>query len=371
MKKEYWLLSGRQFLAVFWEAFREQVQGIVLIVGILLPLGFVLIFGDVDLTDLPKPKIGIATTEVPAAVTLEGALRESDGFRLVKDSARNLAAQLANFEIDPRENLSAYVVFSEENETEPEIFTRTSAANLGQTIRGIINQLNYQTLLTQTQTSSPLLEPVVTVVGVRDSTYLDFTMPGLIGITLISTCVYATAMSLESLFQSGVVMRIFTTPLPVWIFLSGNVLARVLFSQFQVGIVLLVGYWAYAYSPINGWLSLVQVFVLTVPASICLMSLGYCLGATLENPVLINNLAQLIIFPQIILCGTFIPITNFAPVLQDAIEILPLYQVNEVIREVTINGAALTSEAVGIHLGIMALWTVLCIGLILGNFRLR
>ena len=357
-------------LEVFlWEDLRDMLKPIPLIIGILLPVAFVTIFGDVDVADLPQPRVGLVTSsEVSVVEPLRDILRTGDLYRIVEGSETALAGELSRFEIDPRENLSAYLVPSE---TAVTIYTRDSAEAVGESLETLVKQLNYETLRGQVPNSPGILETRVEAVEVRDSTYLDFTMPGLIGITLISTCVYATAMSLEGQFKSGIITRIFVTPVPPWIFFLGSIVARVLFSVFQVALILVVAKLVYDYTPIDGWVSVARVFVLTIPAAVTLMNIGYCIAGTLQNPTLINNLAQLVVFPQIILCGTFIPITGFAPVLQDVVKTLPLYQVNEAVREVTINGVDLLSQGVWNHLWIMLAWSVVFTVLTLRFFRIR
>ena len=362
-------LALYQLEVFLWEELREMLKPIPLIIGILLPVSFVTIFGDVNVADLPKPRVGLVTSaEVTVLEPLRETLQTGDLYRIIEGSEPFLRQELERFEIDPRENLSAYLVPSESEVT---IYTRDSAEAVGESLNTLVGQLNYQTLRAQDPANSAILETRVEAVEVRDSTYLDFTMPGLIGITLISTCVYATAMSLEGQFKSGIITRIFVTPVPPWIFFFGSILARVLFSMMQVALILLVAKLVYDYTPIDGWVSVRRVFVLTIPASIMLMNIGYCIAGTLQNPTLINNLAQLVVFPQIILCGTFIPVTGFAPLLQDVVKTLPLYQVNEAVREVTINGLDLFSTGVWNHLWVMLAWSLGFTLVTLKFFRIR
>ena len=362
-------LALYQLEVFLWEELREMLKPVPLVIGILLPVAFVTIFGDVNVADLPQPRIGLASdSEVRFLEPLRETLETGDLYRIVEGSETALAAELKRFEIDPRENLSAYLVPSD---TEVIIYTRDSAEAVGESLDTLVKQLNYETLLSQDPENPVVLETRVEAVEVRDSTYLDFTMPGLIGITLISTCVYATAMSLEGQFKSGIITRIFVTPVPPWIFFLGSILARVLFSMFQVALVLLVAKFVYDYTPIDGWVSVRRVFVLTIPSAVMLMNIGYCIAGTLQNPTLINNLAQLVVFPQIILCGTFIPITGFAPLLQDIVKTLPLYQVNEAVREVTINGLDLFSAGVWNHLWVMLAWSLGFTIITLKFFRIR
>jgi ABC-2 type transport system permease protein len=348
---------------------QEMLKPLVLGVGIILPIVLVAIFGDVNVGDLPKPRIGLVNTlDTPVLTSVREVLSEGDFYRVIEKSEAELSKELKSFTIDPRENLSAYIRPQKDG---LEIVARDSADQLRENLEKITTTLNAELAIDEFPDKRRLLKSKSRVVQARESTYLDFTMPGLIGITLISTLVYGTAISLEKLFESGVLRRIFLSPTRKWVFFLGRLTAKALFSVGQVSLLFLVAYLLYNYQAIDTYTSMIQTVVLVLPASAMLMSIGYWIAGTFTDTMLINGLTQLVVFPQILLSGTFIPVTDFDEKLKVIAQAMPLYQVNEAIREITINGQNLWDWSVVYYLLIMLAWTVFFTTLTLKNFKFR
>ena len=348
---------------------KDLLKPLVLTVGIILPIVLVAIFGDVDVADLPKPRVGLVNTlDVPTLTSVREVLSEGDFYRVVENSEAELAKELNSFSIDPRENLSAYI---RPQKGELEIVARDTATQLRENLEQITTTLNAELAIKEFPDKGRLLKSKSRVVQAKESTYLDFTMPGLIGITLISTLVYGTAISLEKLFESGVLRRIFLSPTRKWVFFLGRLTAKCIFSVGQVTLLFGVAFWLYNYQAIDSYQSILQTILLVIPSSAMLMSIGYWIAGTFTDTMLINGLTQLVVFPQILLSGTFIPVTDFDEKLKVIAEAMPLYQVNEAIREITINGNNIWDWSVVHYLLIMLAWTAFFVTLTLRNFKFR
>jgi ABC-2 type transport system permease protein len=347
----------------------EILKPLALLIGVILPITLVVIFGDVDVSDLPKPRVGLVNTlDTPVLTSVREVLEVGDFYRVVEGSEDDLARELKEFKVDPRENLSAYL---RPQKGELEIVARDSATQLKENLEQISNTINGEIAIAQFPYKSQLIKSKSRVIQAKESTYLDFTMPGLIGITLISSLVYGTAISLQKLFETGVLRRIFLSPVRKWVFFFGRLCANSVFSVVQVILLFIVAYLAYNYQAIDSINSMIQTTLLVFPASAMLMSMGYWIAGTFVDATIINGLTQLIVFPQILLSGTFIPITDFDEKLKVIAQAMPLYQLNEAIREITINGHTVIDIEVLKYLGIMALWTGFFSFLTLKNFKLR
>jgi ABC-2 type transport system permease protein len=86
------------------------------------------------------------------------------------------------------------------------------------------------------------------------------------------------------------------------------------------------------------------------------MGFGFIISSMARSESTIPPFANLITLPQMLLGGTFFSTDAFPPWLQRFIDILPLKQLNDAMRNVSFEGAHLTD--CGKQLGILAIWGV-------------
>jgi ABC-type multidrug transport system permease subunit len=86
-----------------------------------------------------------------------------------------------------------------------------------------------------------------------------------------------------------------------------------------------------------------------------------------QNTETANGLVNLATFPMMILCGVFFSASRFPAAMQLPIRLLPLAALNEALRSLVNDGAAL--GALGFPVAVMSVWGLVCFALALKFFR--
>jgi ABC-type multidrug transport system permease subunit len=200
----------------------------------------------------------------------------------------------------------------------------------------------------------------------RGSRYIDFVIPGLLGLGLMGNGVWAIGFTIVDSRRKRLLKRLMATPMSRAEYLGSFIISR--FALLIVEVLLLVGFAALVFDvPLRG--SFVQLVAICVLAALSFCALGLLLAARPRTVEGANGLMNLAMVPMWILSGVFFSAENFPDVIQPFIQALPLTAVNDALRANMLRGAGL--DVVGSELGILAAWGVLCFFVALRIFRWR
>jgi len=185
---------------------------------------------------------------------------------------------------------------------------------------------------------------------------IDFILPGQLGFSLLSAGVFGVAFLFFSLRQTLVLKRFFATPITRTYIVLGEGLSRVIFQLFTAIIILVVGYYFFHFTLVHGFLTFIELLVLSFLGLLVFMSFGFVVSGVARNESAIPALANIVTLPQFLLTGTFFPIDNFPDWLQPLCKILPLTHLNDAMRNIAFEGAHLTD--CWKQLGILGIWAV-------------
>lgn len=185
---------------------------------------------------------------------------------------------------------------------------------------------------------------------------IDFILPGQLGFSLLSAGVFGVAFLFFSLRQTLVLKRFFATPVSRTFIVLGEGLSRIIFQMITAVVILLVGYYFFHFTLIHGWITFLELLVLSFIGLVVFMSFGFVVSGIAKHESTIPPLANIVTLPQFLLAGTFFPIDNFPSWLQPFCNLLPLTHLNDAMRNVAFEGAHLID--CGKQLGILAIWTV-------------
>lgn len=183
---------------------------------------------------------------------------------------------------------------------------------------------------------------------------IDFILPGQLGFALLAASVFGTAFVFYNLRQSLVLKRFFTTPVYKSTIIIAECMARIVFQLIGVIIILIIGHYVLEYQLSEGWISVLNVFLLCLLALLTFMSFGFIVSSLARSEALIPPLSNIVVFPQFILAGTFFPIEQLPNWLNWTAEILPLTYLNTALRAVAFDGASLWE--VRKEIGILFFW---------------
>jgi ABC-2 type transport system permease protein len=164
--------------------------------------------------------------------------------------------------------------------------------------------------------------------------YIDFFLPGMIGVTAMTTSIF-TAVSLSARFkENGVFHKLATTPLKRYEWILSRTIYNVLISFLGMAIMLILGLTIF-----NMKMTLDAVSILMVAmASLMFTGIGMIIARFVKDPDGADAAANVITFPMMFLSGTFFPLSQMPQFLQAIAQVLPLTYVNEGLRATLIFG---------------------------------
>jgi ABC-2 type transport system permease protein len=172
---------------------------------------------------------------------------------------------------------------------------------------------------------------------------IDFFLPGMIGFSLIGAAVFGVAFLFYSLRDTLVLKRMYSTPIRREYIILGESLSKVLFQLLTVVVLIVFGYFVYDFTLANGILTFFNMLVLSFLGLLVFMGFGFLISGIAKNQNVIPIYANLFMFPQYFLSGTFFSKSALPAGLQPIIKFLPLTAFNDAMRNVAFEGSSLVS----------------------------
>jgi ABC-2 type transport system permease protein len=196
------------------------------------------------------------------------------------------------------------------------------------------------------------------------SRYVDFLVPGLLGMNLLGSGVWGLGFALVDLRRKRLLKRLVATPMSRAQFFTSFLLSRLVVLSFEV--IALVGFGVVAFHvPLRG--SLWALFFIAVFGALSFSGLGLLVGTRAKTVEAVSGLANAIMLPMWVLSGTFFSASHFPDAMQPIVRALPLTAVNDALRANMLQGTPLS--ALWPQLGVIAFWIVLCYAVAMKLFR--
>jgi len=205
-----------------------------------------------------------------------------------------------------------------------------------------------------------------TKVTERGSRYIDFVVPGLLGMNLMGSGIWGIGFAIVDARKKKLLKRLIATPMSKAEYLASFLFFRL--SLLVVEVATLVGFGALVFGvPLRG--SLLQLVTICVLSSLAFGGLGLLVASRARTIEGASGLMNLVMVPMWVFSGVFFSSGNFPNATQPFIQALPLTAVNDALRANMLQGASW--NAVGHELLIIAAWLVVCFTLALRLFRWR
>ena len=185
------------------------------------------------------------------------------------------------------------------------------------------------------------------------SRYIDFLIPGLIAMNLMSGSMWGVAWVIVQMRVRKLLKRMLAAPMKRHHLLYAIGLARLVIIPLELIVILLFARLAFSVQVMGSYLALVTV---AFAGSACFASMAIAVASRAENTETVSGLMNLITMPMFITSGVFFASSNFPESIQPVIRLLPLTAMCDGLRAVMIDGAGF----VGVlpSLLILALWGV-------------
>lgn len=183
--------------------------------------------------------------------------------------------------------------------------------------------------------------------------YVDFLVPGVLGMNVMQLNVFSIAFALVGWKQTGALRRILATPIEPRRFVAAHGLMRLVMSTVQVAILVAVAFLLFQVRLVG---SLVDLLVFAFIGALPFLMLGFVLAGWGKNEDQVQPVAQLITLPQLFVSGVFFSKDAAPELIRPITGYLPLTFVVDGLREIAVQGASLWDVRTSI-LGLLV-WTV-------------
>jgi ABC-2 type transport system permease protein len=198
----------------------------------------------------------------------------------------------------------------------------------------------------------------------RGSRYIDFLIPGLLGLNIMGTGMWGVGFGIVRSRQNRLLKRFLASPMRKRDFLLGNILARLTFLVLEVPIVVIFGHFAFGVPVRGSWLDLLLFSVL---GAMTFAGLGLLVASRARTVEGVSGLMNVVMVPMWIFSGVFFAWSNFPDSFEPVIRALPLTALNDALRSIMLEGSSVVSNAG--PLVILLAWGVVSFGLALRFFR--
>ena len=192
---------------------------------------------------------------------------------------------------------------------------------------------------------------------------IDVLTPGMLGMLLMWANL-AVGTQLVLWREMGVTKRLAATPLRPITMIGAQVVARLALSLVQAAILLVIAVKIFNVH-IYGDLWLVALMV--VLGALTMLALGFAIASFVKKSQAAQPITLLISFPMMFLGGSYFPVNGVTGLMQALVHAMPLYYLNDALRQIINNGIGLAVIQTGVL--VLLAWIVASLLITWRSFR--
>jgi ABC transporter DrrB family efflux protein len=196
------------------------------------------------------------------------------------------------------------------------------------------------------------------------SRYIDFVLPGLIGLNLLGTGMWGIGFPVANARQLKLLKRLIATPMRHRDYLLSLMLARIVWLVLEVVAILAFGWFAFGVRMRGSWPGFV---VVTLVGAQCFSAMGLLVASRARTIEAVSGLMNVVMMPMWLLSGSFFSSERFPAVMQPLVQALPLTAANDALRALMNEGAGFAATLP--ELGILVAWGAVSFFVALKLFR--
>jgi len=198
------------------------------------------------------------------------------------------------------------------------------------------------------------------------SRYIDFVVPGLLGMNLMGSAIWGIGFSIVEARQKKLLKRLVASPMRRWQFLAAYLISRL--TMLVLEVVAFLGFARLIFAvPIHG--SLWQLALLCILASLSFSALGLLDSSRARTMEAASGLMNQVMLPMWILSGVFFSASRFPAVIQPIVRALPLTAAIDALRGNMLQGIGLQHMLAPI--AVLLAWLVVPFAVSVRIFRWR
>lgn len=167
--------------------------------------------------------------------------------------------------------------------------------------------------------------------------YIDFLVPGIVAMMIMSNNMNGVAGQISSWRERGILRRMQGTTLKASTFIAAQITARFMLNGLQAMIVLAVAWLAFGIEVRGSWLTVIAFVTL---GTLAFMAIGFIIAGIAKTPESAGPIAGFLSFPMLFLGGVFFPIRDMPEFLQPFVQVLPIAHLSHALRETMNVGAS-------------------------------
>jgi len=203
-----------------------------------------------------------------------------------------------------------------------------------------------------------------TVVRERGSRYIDFVVPGLLGMNIMGSGIWGVGFAIVDARKKKLLKRLVATPMSRVQYLLSFLFSRL--TMLLLEVVTLLGFGALVFGiPFRG--PLWQLAFICLLGSLCFTAIGLLVASRARTMEGASGLMNMVMLPMWVFSGVFFAWSRYPASVQPLIRALPLTAVNDAIRANMLQGISIA--AMMPELGVIVGWLVLSFVLALKLFR--
>jgi ABC-type multidrug transport system permease subunit len=196
------------------------------------------------------------------------------------------------------------------------------------------------------------------------SRYIDFLIPGLIGMNLMNSGMWGVGFATVEMRQRKLLKRFVATPMRRSDFLLALASSRLLLMVIEVGLLLGFGALVFHMRVLGSWFA---ILILGSVGAVAFGGLGLLTASRAQKIETASGLINVVMMPMWIFSGVFFSYQRFPAIFQPFIKALPLTALNDALRAIILEGASLVSQSG--RLLVLVLWGGISFFLALRWFR--
>ena len=196
------------------------------------------------------------------------------------------------------------------------------------------------------------------------SRYIDFLIPGLLGMNLMNSGMWGIGFALVDMRQRKLLKRFVGTPMRRTDFLMALASSRLILMIIEVGLLLLFGV-LFFHMRVLG--SIASIALIAAIGSLTFGGVGLLTASRAQKIESVSGLINLVMMPMWIFSGVFFSYERFPAIIHPLIKALPLTALNDALRASILEGTPILHQWPRIL--IMILWGGISFVLALKWFR--
>jgi ABC-type multidrug transport system permease subunit len=172
--------------------------------------------------------------------------------------------------------------------------------------------------------------------------YIDFLIPGLLGMNLMSGGMWGVGFAVVDMRTRKLLKRLVASPMRKSEFIGALLVSRVVFMLVELVALLVFGYFVFDIV-VRG--SITATVLVGLLGALTFGGIGILVASRAQKIETVSGLMNLVMLPMFVFSGIFFSADRFPEMMQPAIQALPLTMLNDALRAIIIEGQTLFSQS--------------------------